>query len=348
MAGIDTVFDRRSMLEALEELREPTTFFVKKFFANVIEFDTKHVDVDIFKGKRRVAAYVSRRAQGQKVDRIGYTTYTYDPPYLKPKMITTADDLLTRMMGETIYGNNMGPEQRAREMMAKDMTELEAIISRAEELQAVQAIFDASVEIHDEDGNDVVADISYPRDADLTIDLTATGKTPWDNSGVDIIADLRAWRRLCVQKSGVSSDILIMGSDAADTFWQNSDVRELLDNRRIDIGALVEEAQELGVVYIGNILGFDIYQVDEWYIPLGSSTETAIVPAKKVLVGSTLARCDKLYGAIDDVENGLAAMARYPKTWIENDPSARILQLHSAPLLVPTQVDAFLVATVLA
>ena len=92
-----SIFDRRYMLAALEELRVPSTFFVKKFFANQVEFDTAHVDVDIYKGKRRVAAYVNPRAQGQAVDRIGYSTYTYEPPYVKPKMATTAEDMLKRM-----------------------------------------------------------------------------------------------------------------------------------------------------------------------------------------------------------------------------------------------------------
>ena len=343
---VSNIFERRFMLEALEELREPSTFFVKKFFSNQVEFDTAHVDIDIYKGKRRVAAYVNPRGQGQVVDRVGFTTYTYNPPYLKPKMVTTAEDLLKRVPGEVLYSNNMGPEQRAAIQLGKDMAELDGMITRAEELQAKQALFDASVEVHDVDGNDVVADISSPRSSSHTVDLTETGETTWDETGVDILANLRAWRRLNIKDSGIASDIVVMGSDAADEFLANSDVQAVMDNRRMEMGHLVEEAQELGVTYLGNILGMDIYQVDEYYIPLGSTTETALVPSKKVLVGSTRARCDRLYGAIREVE-GLMAMARFPKTWLEEDPSVRWLMIQSAPLLVPTQVDAFTVATVL-
>lgn len=342
------IFERRLMLAALEELREPSTFFLKKFFANQMEFDTEKVDVDVYKGKRRVAAYVNPRAQGQVVDRLGYKTYTYQPPYLKPKMATTAEDLLNRVPGEVIYANNMGPEQRAAMQLGKDMAELEDIIIRAEELQAKQALFDALVEVHDVEGNDVVEDITFPRESTHTVDLTASGETAWNETGSNKIKNLKDWRKLNIQDSGVASDIVVMGSDAADEFLDDSSIQNLLDNRRIDVGNLVIEAQELGVTYIGKILGMDIYQIDEWYIPLGSSTESALVPAKKVLVGSTKARCDRLYGAIRDAENGLMAMARYPKSWVENDPSVRWFQLHSAPLCVPTQVDAFTVATVLA
>jgi len=344
---VSNIFERRYMLEALEELREPTTFFVKKFFSNQIEFDTEHVDIDILKGTRRVAAYVNPRSQGQVVDRAGFTTYTYNPPYVKPKMATTAEDLMKRVPGEVLYSNNMSPTQRGAMQVGEDMAELDAMISRAEELQAGQALIDATIEVHDVDGENIVADITFPRDSDHTVDLTETGSTEWGETGVDIPANLRAWRALNIKDSGIASDIIVMGSDAADEFLKDNTVRNLLDNRRIEIGKLVDEAQELGVTYLGNLMGMDIYQVDEWYIVPSTGVETALMPAKKVLVGSTRARCDRLYGAIRDVEDGLMAMARYPKTWTEKDPSVRWLQLHSAPLLVPTQVDAFVVATVM-
>lgn len=343
-----SIFNTRTMLEALEEMRTPNTFLVKKFFSKQVECPSESVDIDVYKGKRRVAVYVNPRAVGQTVDRIGYTTYTYKPPYVKPKMPTTAEDLLKRLPGEIIYANNISNEQRASIQLGKDLAELDAIISRAEELQAQQALFDATITVKDIDGNNVVDDITFPRESSHTVDLTATGKTAWDATGANPLEDLRTWRRLNLKDSGVASNIIIMGSDAVDIFLENSEVKSALDNRKFDIGSLVMEAQELGVTYVGRIEGMDIYSYDEWYIDPATGTEGAIVPEKKVLVGSTFARCERVYGAIRDVEAGLAAVARFPKTWVENDPSVRWLQLHSAPLLVPVQVDAFTVATVLA
>jgi hypothetical protein len=336
------------MLDALEELREPNTFFLKKFFAKQVECPSESVDIDIYKGKRRVAVYVNPRAVGQTVDRIGYTTYTYKPPYLKPKMATTAEDILKRQPGEILYSNNLSNEQRAAQQMAKDMAELDGIITRAEELQAKQALFDSLVEVHDIDGNDVVADITFPRESTHTVDLTATGETAWDATGANPLEDLRTWKRLNIKDSGIASDIVVMGSDAANEFLKNSYVMDALDNRKYELGNILMEAQELGVTYIGRIEGVDIYAYDEWYVEPSTGTETEMVPAKKVLVGSTRARCERVYGAIRDIEAGLAAVARYPKSWIEQDPSVRWIQIHSAPLLVPVQVDAFTVATVLA
>jgi hypothetical protein len=41
------------------------------------------------------------------------------------------------------------------------------------------------------------------------------------------------------------------------------------------------------------------------------------------------------------------AVARFPKSWITDDPSVRWVQMQSAPLLVPVQIDAIVSATVL-
>lgn len=342
-----SIFNTRTMLAALEELRTPNTFLLRKFFRTQVECVTESVDIDVYKGKRRVAVYVNPRAVGQTVDRAGYTTYTYKPPYVKPKMATTAEDMLKRLPGEVLYANNISNEQRAAIQLGKDMVDLDAIITRAEELQAKQALFDSKIEVHDIEGNEVVADITFPREASHTVDLTATGETAWDETGSYKLKNIRDWRRLNLKDSGISSDVVILGSDSADVFLADKEVRDSLNKDYAGIGQIIMEAQELGVTYLGRFEGIDYYSYDEWYVDPVSGVESAIVPAKKVLVGSTNARCERVYGAIRDIEAGLAAVARFPKTWVENDPSVRWLQIHSAPLCVPVQVDAFTVATVL-
>lgn len=345
MASI-SLLNTRTMLEALEELRTPNTFLLRKFFSAQRECTTKAVDIDIYKGKRRVAAYVNRRAQGQVIDRAGYSTYTYEPPYVKPKMVTTVEDLLVRQPGEIVYSGNQNSASRAAIQLGKDLAELDAIITRAEELQAMQALFDGAVQVLDKDGEEVVADIDFQRSDSHTIDLTETGEVTWDESGATPLEDIRTWKRLIAKDAGIGADIAILGSSVADEFLKNEDVRQKLDNRRMEFGNLIMEAQELGVTLLGVIEGVAYYAYDEWYVDPATGTETELVPAKKVLLGSTKARCERVYGVIEDAE-GVFAVPRFPKTWTENDPSVRLLQLHSAPLVVPVQVDGFVVATVL-
>jgi len=69
---------------------------------------------------------------------------------------------------------------------------------------------------------------------------------------------------------------------------------------------------------------------------------------KKVILGSTVAKTARHYGAIQDVEfPGDVSVSRFPKSWIEKDPSRRILMVQSAPLVSLHQVDAFAAAKVL-
>lgn len=338
------MFETRTMLEALEIIPVPRTFLLSTFFKETKEFESEKVDVDVVKGKRRVAVYVNPRGEGNVVERRGYRTYTYEPPYLKPKMVTTAEDAMKRSVGETIYAGQKTPLQRAAEQLGRDLAELDAMITRREELQAAEALFEGKLTIKDSEGNPLQEEIDFMRDPAHVVKLTGARK--WDNADAKPFEDVRAWRKLTVKDAGASANIVIMGSRATDVFLANQDVRKVLDIRNFAVGELkMQAAQDLGVTYIGPAEGIDYYSYDEWYFDEATGTEKPVVPENKVLIGSTNAFCRRLYGAIRDV-SVLAALSRYPKSWVTEDPSHRWVQLHSAPLVVPHQIDAFVVAEV--
>ena len=52
------------------------------------------------------------------------------------------------------------------------------------------------------------------------------------------------------------------------------------------------------------------------------------------------------HGAIKDEAAGLQPLEFFSKSWTVEDPSARILLMQSAPLVVPYRVDASFCATV--
>lgn len=352
MAETINLYNTRSMLAAVEEFKAPQTFLLNKFFPEIFEADTKAVDIDIYKGKRRVASYVSRRAEGENVERTAFKTVSYIPPYLKPKMTTTVDNILRRSRGEVLYSGNISAQERAAVQMGQDFNELNNMITRAEEIQAKEALFDGVITIKDIDGNTLGSTIDFSRDSDLTVTLTGTDL--WSNTASDPIANLRTWKRLVMQKSGLMPNIAVFGSSVVDEFLNNTAVQAYLDKRRFPENARIameNDASALGAVYIGTIENIDIYSYDEWYLTeydtdtAGDREEQTLIPINKVLIGSTRARATRLYGVIENVSNVVAAQ-RFPTTWEENDPSARYLQLHSAPLMATHQPDAYCVATV--
>lgn len=334
------LFSTRTMLEAVRQMQPVRTFLKNTFFTNVRTFDTEHVDVDIIKGKRRMAPFVSPKIGGKVVERLGYRTNTYKAPMLAPKLATTAEQLLKRLPGEPLY-SGMSPEDRAAEQLGRDLAELDEIITRREEWMCAQALFTGQIHIVG-DGVDEVIDFG------LTNKEVLAGTAKWSDPNSDPLADLKRWRREIIKASGFSPDIVIMSSDAADAFLAHEKVQKLLDLRLVDTGQINPQTLPNGATYIGRIaeVGVNIYTYDEWYLD-DDGIEKPMVPEKTVLMASTAARFDMLYGAFIDAEEGVFDLPRIPRSWVEKDPSVRWVQMISRPLPVPQNIDSIYVATVL-
>jgi hypothetical protein len=343
------LYDPRLMLRALIQKPPVRTFLLDTFFRNTITSLSENIDIDIEKGKRRVAVYVSPIKEGHVVKRSGFTTRTYKVPYIKEKIPTTAGDLLVRAIGENIY-SPLTPVARAQARLASELSDLDDMITRAEEIQAAQALFSGKVTCYDENGI-AMAEIDFGLDA--THKLTLSGSDLWSADSFKknaLLKQLRGYRKLLIKDSGLAPTDIILGSDAADQFISivdPDDEKSGLSSVRVERGQIDIQNLPSGVTYWGYFkeLGCDIWSYDEYY--LSGSTDTAIVPAKKIWMGSRNARFDRNYGAIKDLDS-LMSVPRFAKSWKTDDPSTRWLMLQSAPLMSPHQVDSFLVAQVLA
>ena len=337
-----SLFDTRTMLEAMPQLPLVRTFLRDTFFKNVRTFDTKAVDIDIKKGKRRVAAYVGPTDEGHRSERIGYTTYTYAPPYIKEKRgIEPKDVLFDRGMGQTIYASG-GPQAREAAMIREDLIELDEMITRREELQASQAIFNGEIAFRDANEK-----VTFPVDTNHRV---LTMSKYWDESGGFPLDELRAWRTMLIKNGGMAPNILLCGSEAIAALMGNVQVNGTdgaISQVKIDRGQITPDNQPNGVTYWGFLrdIGCDVYSYDDWYIDPADGVEKPYVPAKYIMLGNTNARMDRLYGVIQDL-SGLYAVPRFPKSWEEEDPSVRWMMMQSAPLMVPVAVDTYMIAKV--
>jgi hypothetical protein len=338
------LFDTRTMLAALEQMLPPKSFLLDTFFATPEYSDTEYVDIDIIRGKRRLAPFVSPKHQGKLVERDGYSTKSFKPPYVKPKSVFTADDLMKRDPGQHIYAGGRSPAEHAAEVLGRDLMDLQEQIVRREEWMAAQALNGGVVTVSGE-GIEEVIDFQMLADhKNLAAD--------WSDPDVGNPAlDIRAWRQTIAKSSGIVPNVAVLASDVVDAFLGHSTVAgqdSILNARRAEIGAInVGDVQESGATYLGSLFGggIDLFGYDEWYVD-DNGDEQPMVPAGKVLIGSTRARTARHYGAIRDLAAGSASMRWFPKSWEEQDPSARFIMLQSAPLVVPHQIDAFGVATI--
>ena len=346
-----SIYEPRTMGRIVEKLPPVRTFFRDTFFRREETFNTESVDVDFVKGTRKVAPFVHRIIGGKTVPNTGYETKTYKPPLVAPDKITTVDDLLKRRPGESLVSGR-SPAERAVLKMSDDFRELRDMISRREELMCVQCIFTGKIPIIGEGLNEVI-DFGF-----TNTEVISAATKKWSNAGSDPIGDLKRWHKQ-VQKTGFTNcNACVMADDVATVFVGHEKVQKVLDVRNYNLAVIQPRQLPNGVTYVGTIheLGMDIYTYNEWYLDDWTDPETPeekpLVPNGMLAMLSTNANYSMYYGAITLIDEGTKEFktveGKYvPDTWVKRKPARRFLQLQSAPLSVPHDVDSWFTAKVL-
>lgn len=346
-----SIYEPRTMGRIVEKLPPVRTFFRDTFFRREETFNTESVDVDFVKGTRKVAPYVHRIIGGKTVPNTGYETKTYKPPLVAPDKITTVDDLLKRRPGESLVSGR-SPAERAVLKMSDDFRELRDMISRREELMCVQSIFTGKIPIIGEGLNEVI-DFGF-----TNTEVISAATKKWSNAGSDPIRDLKRWHKQ-VQKTGFTNcNACVMADDVATAFVGHEKVQKVLDVRNYNLAVIQPRQLPNGVTYVGTIheLGMDVYTYNEWYLDDWTDPETPeekpLVPDGMLAMLSTNANYSMYYGAITLIDEGTKEFktveGKYvPDTWVKRKPARRFLQLQSAPLSVPHDVDSWFTAKVL-
>jgi len=339
------IFDTLTMLEAVEQMATPRRFLMNTFFnaGSPETFATETVTIDITKGQRKMAPFVHPTLPGSVSQRTGISTSTYQPPYIQPKRVTRAEQILKRGAGESPFSTRTALE-RAGERLGRDLVDLDNEITRREEWMCAQALTTGRIRVV---GDGVDDTIDFLMEDTHKVAL-ATGR--WNTSDSDPIANMRQWRRLIAKDSGRSANVAVLSAEAQDAFQSNDAVLKQLNTRRVDMGLIKPEELPDGVTYIGylNDPGVDLYAYDEWYLD-DEGGEKPMVPAGGLILGSTATRNAMLYAAIQDleaIESGLVEAARFPKSWVTQEPSQRWLKVQAAPLAGLLEPNAFLFAKV--
>ncbi len=336
---INELFETRALIAVAEQLPSAGTFLQDTFFSGEETSDSEHVDIEVIKGKRKLAPFVSPKVEGKVVRSAAKSLRSYKPAYIKQKWPTEATDIISR--GDRVfYADSRSLADRVAEVTAREIAEHKENVIRRIEWMAAKALTTGKIEVKG-DGVEEVIDFGF--DGSQFVVLT---DNTWEQNSADPLAQMREWRRERVRAGGIAPDVAVMGSDAIDAFLNR--IGEKLDMRRVDRGLIDPSVLPKGVTYWGYVkeIATDIYSYDEYYVD-DDGTEKPMVPAKGVIYGSSRTQSKRVYGAIKDLK-ALVATKFFIKSWEEEDPSVRYMLMQSAPLVVPVEVDAFMYATVLA
>lgn len=335
-------FSTNVLRRVVENLDQPLSFLLDKFFPLVQEDTEEEIHFDVDSSKQRITPFVHPLREGKVVENEGFVTKSFKPAYAKDKRRFNPSDPLKRSIGENI-GGSLDPETRRRKQINRTISNQLKMLTRREEVMAAEVMRTGKVTVKGDGYPSVVVD--FGRDAALTIALAGAAK--WDQATSTPLDDLENVATLIQTKSGAVVKEFVMDGNAWKNFRKHADVKNLLETRRgssstAEVGPRLANKARFG----GTIGDFDIWIYNDTFIDDDGNVQT-LMPSGQVVASGPDLEGTRAYGAIQDEAAGYTATRYHIKSWIDNDPPIRWMMLQSAPLVVPYRVNACAGMTVL-
>lgn len=341
------LFAESKLLRAVSEIKPVASWFKDRYFTNVVTSDQKKVAIEIYEDNEQVAPWVHHSIGGKLLERKGGQIKEYEPKEVAPMRITTVEDALTATVNEAIYGAK-SPEQRAKEMHAKDMGELYRSIDRREEVSISEILTTGKLTMKG-DGIDEVLDF-WSTDAAEKPYKKLTGAALWSAATSDPIKDLRAAQVWSLKKTGVKATEATLGAEAAQALLNNEKFNAKLDVKNYRSAEIDVREITYGVSYLGRIveLALDLYSYDR-EVKIDNE-EVPLMPSKSVLLGSPEVPTTMAYGVTSIVDKKADvvkyyALPRVPFSKLED--AGRYVGIKSKPLPIVHKPQGFYVLEVL-
>jgi len=340
-------YDTIGLIQVVPNLKRPVTFLLDRFFPNQVLSDTQFVAIDVDVGKRRMAPFVSPLVEGKLVEQRRIQTNVFEPAYIKDKRAPDLRRPVRRMIGERIGGELTGAD---REManLASEMTDQIDILTRRLEWMAASALTTGTVTVAGDGFPTQVVD--FGRDPSLTLALSGTAE--WTAANVITStgapgtatpsADIGIWQAQILKLSGANVTDLVFSTSAWNGFIYDPTIKGAVYYPRLgESGNLIDIAPQIakGAVYKGRWGQYDLWLYNEWAVDENNYERPMIPDGMMVMTGPELMGT-RAFAQIMDPDFNYAALPFAPKTWTQHDPAQRFLMMQSAPLVIPSRVNA--------
>lgn len=334
-----TPFTTAALVQVVPNLKRSQKFLLDRFFPNIVESQTEEVDIDVDVGKRRLAPFCSPKVEGKLVESRTYQTNRFKPAYIKDKRAPDLMKPVRRQIGERIGGGDLTPQQRQAVNIAFEMEDQVDMVDRRLEWMAAQALTTGTVTVKGEGFPETV--INYGRAPSLT--LTLAGAAKWGQPGVSPSSDIEKWAHEMLKQSGGVGTDLVFTATSWTHFKNDETVKTTIwypgnggSGNTINVGAQIER----GAVYKGRWGNYDLWVYNDWYVDPTDEVEKPMVVDGTVIMSGADLMGTRAFGLIVDPAFNYGPLAYAPKMWLNQDPAQLYLMMQSAPLVIPSRVNA--------
>ncbi len=340
------VFGWLVLTEAVNKIVSPKTFILDTLFRpKKKQHATDKIQLSIKVGNKKLAPFVKRGDPAHVIEKLGSDVNFFQLPRIRMKKPLEAKELLFEQDGSMPSYAGTGDISSYRERkIGEELQDLKDRITRRMEWLAAQAL-SGGVSVTQND-----LQISYDFLMPAGNKPALTGTALWsDLANADPITNIRTWQQISQSARGIIPTVAIARTEVINPLLANQKVKDYLNNRRMVVGQIDTNkiANELGVKYIGQIEGVDIYEYNETYTDDAGSTQP-FIPADRFVLVSPSAENRLHFGAIEDLQAGRnIAMEFFSKDWITDDPSTYWMLVETNPLPVPHEPETIVYAKVL-
>lgn len=356
--AIPVYYDTVTLLAALEITPKFKSFLKDRYFPtdpSVDIFPTEKVLIEMKEGNRRLAPVVMPRKGGVSVERESAIIREFIPPMVAPQRPITMDDLKTRQFGETLFGDKT-PAQREAILMGQDLSDLTNMITGREEYIAAETMQTNGCILRqyaDEYGSSNYEEWEVRFYDDTNNPSIYVPSTPWSQTGFSWNEDLGTMVRILKRQGNPATDVL-MGAHVFETLLQNEDFKNIMDNRRINLGEIDPTEENDSAVFYGtlvvngtklNLIGYEEEYEDENTGELKPFLDPDSITVTAPGAGRGL------YGAIyqkeEDGNTHAYPSTLVPKVLIDQENDSTLLKLRSRPIFAPKTTCSWVSAKVI-
>ncbi|CAI1699709.1 MULTISPECIES: major capsid protein [Serratia] len=345
------IYSTNVLVQVVPNLLTSQNWLLDRFFPNVVEYTTEEVSIDVDVGRRRMAPFVSPLVQGKLVESRRFQTNTFKPAYIKDKRAPDLRKPIRRQIGERI-GGELTPAEREQLNLMYEMTDQIDMINRRLEWMAANALVSGKITVIGDGFPTTVID--FGRSSSLTITLSGADKWPLSvaaNATNNVPSQaIEKWQTQVLKESGSVVTDLVFTNSSWTAFRLDTSIKDNAITfpalspfgNQVDAGPRVEK----GAVYKGRWGQFDLWLYNDWFIDPLDEIEKPMIPDGAVIMSGADLMGTRAFGAIMDPAFNYGPMAFAPKSWLVEDPAQRFLMMQSAPLVIPSRVNAALCAMV--